>query len=312
VAAVRRLFLTFRLPPVVVRAALRAAGAGERGDSLALDYAFWRGARSELARAGLWRSIVRPPAILMYHAFAADDSEENRFVLSTRRLVRQLRWLRFTRRKVVPLDHVVDALLAGQLLPPNLVVITMDDGYRDIADVAMPVLRREGATATAYLVADRLGDSNRWDDDGILTGRPLLAAAEIPLHEPMLAYGGHTATHPDLTALPDDMLAKEVAGGRRTLMATLGRDVRTFAYPHGRHGGREQAAARAAGYQAAVSIERGLNDPAVDPFRLRRTEVDGRRSLLAFELAVRFGDADLLERIRGALRRPRPDAAPGG
>jgi peptidoglycan/xylan/chitin deacetylase (PgdA/CDA1 family) len=247
----------------------------------------------------------------MYHAFAADDSESSRFVLPARRLARQLRWLRLTRRRVVPLDDVVDAVLAGRPLPPNVVAITIDDGYRDVADVAVPVLRGRGATATLYLVSDRLGEENRWADDPQLAGRPLLAAAELAGEESVLSYGGHTATHPDLTSLPDDALADEVDGGRRRLSGALGRDVRTFAYPHGRHGAREEAAVRAAGYQAAVGIERGLNDPGVDPFRLRRAEVEGDRSLLAFELAVRFGDPDLLERLRGALRRPRPEAAPG-
>ncbi len=109
--------------------------------------------------------------------------------------------------------------------------------------------------------------------------------------------------------MPDETLAVEVDGGRRTLAGALGHAVRTFAYPHGRHDDRVVAAVRDAGYQAAVGIERGLNDPTVDPLRLRRAEIAGDRSLLAFELAVRFGDPDLLDRLRGALRRPRAQAA---
>lgn len=297
-AALRRAVLSSRLPAGAVRLAARFAAGGERADRFAADVAFWRGARRELRRAGLWRSVARPPAILMYHAFAP-AGRGTRLVVPAARFARHLRWLARTGRTVVPLDTVVDAVREGRLLPPNLVVLTVDDGYRDAAAEAAPVLRRRGGTATLFVVTDELGGVNGWDT-AELRGRPLLSGDELTALGPELSLGAHSATHPDLTSAGGEELAVEV--GRDALERLLGRRIRAFAYPHGRVDDRVADAVRAACYDAALGIERGLNDPCTDPFRLRRAPVDGHRSLLAFELAVRFGDPDLPARLLGALR----------
>jgi hypothetical protein len=48
----------------------------------------------------------------------------------------------------------------GRYFPVGL---TFDDGYADFATTAVPILRRYGFTATVYVLADRLGGVNEWD-----------------------------------------------------------------------------------------------------------------------------------------------------
>ena len=45
------------------------------------------------------------------------------------------------------------------------ILLTFDDGYKSNAEVAVPILRTHGFTATIILVPGRLGGSNAWDAD---------------------------------------------------------------------------------------------------------------------------------------------------
>lgn len=76
-------------------------------------------------------------------------------------LERQLRLLRRVAR-IVPLGDGLRMLRAGRL-GPRAVALTFDDGYRDVLDAAVPVLRRLGLPATAFLVPGFLsGEDEAW------------------------------------------------------------------------------------------------------------------------------------------------------
>lgn len=57
--------------------------------------------------------------------------------------------------KVLPLDEAAEMLAAGRL-PPRAVCITFDDGYRDNHDIALPLLKRHGLSATFYVASGYL------------------------------------------------------------------------------------------------------------------------------------------------------------
>lgn len=64
---------------------------------------------------------------------------------------------------VLPLDQAVECLKAGTL-PPGAVSITFDDGYADNHDVALPVLRAHGLTATFFVATGYLDGGRMWND----------------------------------------------------------------------------------------------------------------------------------------------------
>jgi len=64
---------------------------------------------------------------------------------------------------VLPLDIAVERLHAGDL-PPRSLAITFDDGYTDNHDVAMPILRKRGLTATFFVATDFLDGGRMWND----------------------------------------------------------------------------------------------------------------------------------------------------
>ena len=101
--------------------------------------------------------------------------------------------------------------------------------------------------------------------------------------------GGHTIRHPRLPREPIAVAESEIASCRMLLEETVGKPVSSFAFPGGFYDTRELNLLRQAGYRTAVTVEKGVNYPETDPFRLRRISLSwDEPHHLAFKLA--FGD----------------------
>jgi len=76
-----------------------------------------------------------------------------------------------------------------------------------------------------------------------------------------IEIGGHTITHPILTRIDDDTARAEIVGNMQQLEAVLGKRLRLFAYPNGKHGvdfdARHTQMVREAGYAAAFTTAVG-------------------------------------------------------
>jgi peptidoglycan/xylan/chitin deacetylase (PgdA/CDA1 family) len=66
------------------------------------------------------------------------------------------RQIAFVRRWFHPLtiDDLLEHVSGTRPLPPNPLLITFDDGYRDNHDVALPILLRQGVPATFFVATD--------------------------------------------------------------------------------------------------------------------------------------------------------------
>lgn len=100
-----------------------------------------------LLQKTLWR---RGLTIVTYHGVLRSPLPASDWCfLDERRFAEQLRYLgeRFV---VAPLDEAVEQLVEGRLRRPTA-VITFDDGFQSVHDVAFPVLRSLGLPATVFL-----------------------------------------------------------------------------------------------------------------------------------------------------------------
>lgn len=226
--------------------------------------------------------------ILAYHSVAPAGSPAfARYRLSPAAFEEQLRYLRDSGFRSVTLDEWRRAKQAWQPLDGRAVLLTFDDGFRDFAEHAWPLLKRYGFGALVFLVTDHVGGTNAWDA-AYGEAAPLLDwDTARRLQREGVAFGSHTATHRFLTALSPAEVVRETARSRATLERELGQPVDAIAYPHGAEDPAVQHLAGATGYTYGLSCRPGrsrLGDPLL---ALHRIEVRGDDTLHDFIARLR-------------------------
>ncbi len=233
------------------------------------------------------RSGGRGTPVLMYHGFG---EKRSRYVLHPRSFRRQMLILRLLGYRTITFSELVTALRANRPPPPRTAVITIDDGYLDNLVVAAPILARHDFRATLFLVSQRLGAANDWDVERPTSNRPLMSAAQaMEMCERGHEIGAHTRTHCSLPDVEDAAVGDQIAGSRRDLEEELGVEVRSFAYPFGRHDSRAVDAVSSAGFLAACTTEPAQARPGDDPLLIPRIEIKGSDSIWAFLRKLRRG-----------------------
>jgi peptidoglycan/xylan/chitin deacetylase (PgdA/CDA1 family) len=182
----------------------------------------------------------------------------------------------------ITLDQWVEIRAGRRKSPKRPIAITFDDGYRSIYEIAWPMLRRHGMTATVFLVAGSIGETNLWVTDE--AQEQLLNQAEIAeMSAGGICFGSHTFTHRPLTALPQAEVLSELTRSRTALESLLGRPVTSLAYPYNKHNRWVRAIARRAGYRSAVLGRGRLNARWTNPQALMRIAVDTQTTAEEFE-----------------------------
>jgi len=249
---------------------------------------------------------TRPPfSVLAYHRI---DEGGGGMSVSPRAFRAHLDWLDENGIDVVPLE----AFSAESGTQPRA-ALTFDDGYRSVADVAWPELRARGLPATVYVVSRTLRRGHRfaWDAstpaaDAALIGR----AALLDLAADGLSIGSHTRTHVYLPSIDLDRVKDEVSGSREELEDELGMAVTSFAYPQGGWNASIRAIVARAGYETAVTMDRGAINPFADPLALARRPAERER--IDFEMSME-GLYDFLrpiDTVRDRFRRRRSRVGP--
>jgi len=214
--------------------------------------------------------------ILAYHAIAdlGDDPRLGEYGVPPRLFEEQLDALIGSGWRFVGLDAVLAALAGEEELPRRALLLTFDDAYADLLEVACPIMAERGLPGIVFVVAGKLGGTNEWDNRHRATTLDLLDADGLRAVEADgIEVGSHTVSHRPLTEVPEAELGEEIAGAAALLeQAGLPRP-RTFSYPYGEWSPEIAAVARDAGYAASFTIEPGIVRGGADPHTLPRIEV---------------------------------------
>jgi peptidoglycan/xylan/chitin deacetylase (PgdA/CDA1 family) len=175
----------------------------------------------------------------------------------------QMRWLRRHGFHAITQHQLFAALEQTGRLAPKPIVITFDDGYRDVLDHAAPVLHRLRMPATVYVITERLIGAPDFLTPAMLRRLERLGG-EI---------GSHTVTHAELTDLSDARALSELVRSRKALEQRLGHPVQWLAYPCGAVDDRVAALAERAGYVLAVTTRSAFDQDAQHPLELARVRV---------------------------------------
>ena len=194
------------------------------------------------------------PPILAYHKIEA-RLELGVTRISPRRFARQMHRLADAGWTSLTLADVAACAAGARPLGAKELAITFDDAYRGLRDHAFPVLAELGFTATCFAITEYAGKLNRWDVAyggrrfAHLTWRDMRRWQSRGIE-----FGSHTATHPRLTWLGADEVAREMVESRRALACALDVVPWAVSYPFGAAGARERRLARDAGYASGFDL----------------------------------------------------------
>lgn len=188
--------------------------------------------------------------------------------------------------------------LAGGLGPRRFLV-TFDDGYRSVHDVALPLLARLAVPATVFVCAGLLGGTSRWMPE-MSTEALVNADHVLALQSGGFDIGLHGLDHTLLPGLPFDQLRRQTWLAAELLAQVTGDWPRAFAYPGGVHDAAARSAVAAAGMHAAFATHSGAG-----PLGVSRVDVNSTDTRLTFRLKTARGYRPL-RRAAGALPGLRP------
>ena len=223
------------------------------GAPLAVDEPESAGPKPVSRHDGRARMSSGMPVVLMYHSVTPYQEDPYLVTVSPQRFEQQMRLLRQRGLRGTSIEELLDAHRRGTAR--GLVGLTFDDGYADLITHVLPTLQRHGFTATAFVIAGRLGGENAWDPKGprktLMTAQQVREAAAAGME-----IGSHGLWHVSLPSVSDPELAEELSQSRRLLQDISGQGVGGFCYPYGHVDGRVIDGVRKAGYDYGCAFWR--------------------------------------------------------
>lgn len=193
--------------------------------------------QKELALNKLKKKITQTAVIVTYHRIANVTSDPRLLCVSPTVFDQHLQFFK-KNFSVVSLPELITRIETRTLVGDEL-VITLDDGYEDNLQNALPLLRQYNLPATIFICTGQIGQTADfpWDREYSESDRAhFLSAEQIKqlTHEPLITTGAHTNTHPRLKDLSEIEQIEEIKKSRDILEQISGQKITLFAYPFGR------------------------------------------------------------------------------
>jgi peptidoglycan/xylan/chitin deacetylase (PgdA/CDA1 family) len=212
--------------------------------------------------------------ILRYHSLAASRQKISAFakyVVDKTLFEEHLALLRANDYVSLSLN---DYLTKGLGLSTKSVILTFDNAFEDF-ELALPLLKKYGFTATLYVPTAFVGETSRWLS-GSDAKRPLLSWGDLRgLAKEGIDIAAHGHKHLHLGSVPIEVAKHDILRGKDILEDKLGRKVSSFAYPYGSYNEAVKQAIQETGFAGACAIEERLCTRQDDPFALPRLTVAG-------------------------------------
>ncbi|GIV64790.1 MAG: hypothetical protein KatS3mg046_050 [Bellilinea sp.] len=211
--------------------------------------------------------------ILLYHRIV-DGEAANRYEVSLENFRLQMDFLRQNGYETITPVQLAKVILKGGELPAKPVILTFDDGYSSIYNLAFPVLDRCGFIGVVYVITE-------------LIGTPLYMNHEqiIELFANGWEIGSHTVSHEDLVKNPAKTY-DQLYESKQYLEKILGNKELTIAYPYGRANKNIALQAARIGYFAGMGLGVSNIHSVETLYFLSRQEIKSDCDLGCFEEIV--------------------------
>lgn len=219
--------------------------------------------------------------VLIYHRVTT-ELPASQTVISPRMFTQHVDRLQRLGMNTITVAQLEAHLRAGAALPPNPILLTFDDGWKDNIAAARTLSER-GMTATFYLM------SGTFDNHLYVTRAEARHLAEK--HE----IGAHSHTHfmewvNDMSKVDDRIMLGEIAMSKAILEQTIGKPVTSFAWPFGYYREHLLTKLPSLGFTSSMHVNsESLNQRGMSPLRIQRLNIDGACNADDLEQMIRTG-----------------------
>lgn len=232
--------------------------------------------------------------ILLYHRVA--DERHESVSASIENFPRQISFL-VKHFSIITMERLINSIKNRKPLPLNSVIITFDDGYKDVFTNAYPALKKHNIPAIVFVTTDYMQSPVNSHQSAIYE---MMSWDDIrEMADNNISIGSHTVSHPKLSTLADNEIEREAGKSKDIIQRHINREVVFFSYPYG---GRDffndkiKEILKRQGYQCASSTVYGVNDLNSDLFELKRIPISYYEDETIFMIKV-FGLLNPLARF---------------
>ena len=166
--------------------------------------------------------------ILMYHSIS---SSTNNLSVSIYNFEKQMAFMKRNNYKTISFKNLDNLDKKFKYF-----IITFDDGYEDVYDNALPIMKKFGFHSICYFVTNLIGKHNVWDQN--LENFNELKLMNIDKIRSWLNngmdIGAHSATHQNLTSLNSIKKKFEIETPKKYFKDIFSIDTDSFSYPFGK------------------------------------------------------------------------------
>ena len=203
--------------------------------------------------------------------------------------------------KSLTFGAAVEIIRSGHQFPDRSFVVTFDDGFRSVYDIALPVLAELDLCATVFLTTGSQEANSRETRIPPVEGQEMLSWKEVDeLVANEFEIAAHTMNHPDLARLENQEIHEECSRSREIIEQRTGREVSCFAYPFGSFNRRVKDIV-AEIFRGACSVKLSLASQQSDPYAVERVDAFYLRNRSLFRIIP----SPMFAGYLGALRLPR-------
>lgn len=215
--------------------------------------------------------------ILLYHSIDDLDKED---CVHPATFYKQMRYLYKKGYNVLPLDKIIDFIESkNKEIPPKIVGITFDDGYRSIYKYAMPIIRKFNFPVTVFIPTDYIGMESKWSKPSL----PLLTWYEIfEMKKSGVFFGSHGHFHRNMTVLDEESVKKELQLSKKFLEKNLRETIYYISYPYSQHNSFTDELVLKCGYRASFSVIAPEKKDINSGISIQRVSVLKEDNILAF------------------------------
>lgn len=194
--------------------------------------------------------------ILMYHDFVEDSAPCGEYAVTESRFREHLSALSEAGYTSVTFEDLLEYTDGEDDLPEKPIIITADDGYTGVAEIAVPIAEEYGMTLTCAVIGGFAGGDGHFSLDHRNVGKMELVSHTFDLHyDDELGRG--------VERVSGEVLAEDCVK-MRSLTDRFPMMDKVFIYPYGAYSDESEEVLEKLGYRVTVTCDRGAAKIEID------------------------------------------------